>query len=129
MQTEEGLRPREETLNQALNDLQTDSSDIEACAVVSEDGLILAGSLPKWAEENHVAAISGAMFSMGNRTTAELKLGMLKRLMVEGENGNFIIINAGPHAVLMSIVHKNAKLGLIFFDLSKAAMKIEEILS
>lgn len=120
---------RSEKLNETLGHLQSSSGDIEACAVVSEDGLIIASSLPQSVEETHIAAMSAAMLSMGTRTAMELKRGELKRLFVEGENGYIILMHAGPHAVLMAITRKESKLGLIFLDLSRAAEKVREILS
>lgn len=120
---------RTEELNQVLYNLQASSGDIEACAIVSEDGLIIASSLPHSVEETHVAAMSAAMISMGSRTAMELNRGGLKRLFVEGENGYVVIMHAGPHAVLLAMARKEAKLGLIFLDLSRAAEKAKGILA
>ena len=120
---------KSEELNGALSNLQASSADVEACAVVSEDGLIIASSLPQGFEESHIAAMSAAMMSMGSRTAMELKRGNLQQLFVKGENGYVIIMYAGPHAVLLSMTRKEAKLGLIFLDMSRAAEEVAEILS
>ena len=120
---------RTEDLNKTLADLQASSNDVEACAVVSEDGLIIASSLPQNIEEVAVAAMSAAMLAMGGRTVAELKRGNLEQLYVKGDNGYVIIMHAGPHAVLLAMARKEAKLGLIFLDLSRAAQRVKEILS
>ena len=42
---------RSEDLNNILEKLRASSSDIEACAVVSEDGLMIASLLPQGHEE------------------------------------------------------------------------------
>ena len=42
---QEEFMSRTDELNAALSELQSGSADIEACAVVSEDGLIIASSL------------------------------------------------------------------------------------
>lgn len=119
---------RTDELNNALSNLQASSADIEACAVVSEDGLIIASSLPQGFEENHIAAMSAAMLSMGSRTASELKRGAIQQLFVKGENGYAIIMYAGPHAALLAMTRKEAKLGLIFLDMSRAAEEIKNIL-
>ncbi|GFO54354.1 hypothetical protein GMSM_13610 [Geomonas sp. Red276] len=119
---------RIEGLNNALNSLQASSSDIEACAIVSEDGLIIASLLPQGVEEERVAAMSAAMLSMGERIAIELKRGELEQLYVKGKNGYFIGMHAGEHAVLIALARKDAKLGLIFFDLNKAAETTKGIL-
>ncbi len=120
---------RTDELDNALSELQSSSADIEACAVVSEDGLIIASSLPQSVEESRVAAMSAVMLSMGTRTATELQRGNLQQIFVKGENGYIIIMNADPHSVLMAMTRKEAKLGLIFLDLSRAAEKVKQILS
>lgn len=119
---------RIEELNNALNNLQASSSDIEACAIVSEDGLIIASLLPQGIEEERVAAMSATMLSMGERISLELKRGELEQLYVKGKSGYFIGMHAGEHAVLIALARKDAKLGLIFFDLSRAADATKAVL-
>lgn len=120
---------RTDDLNTALANLQASSADVEACAVVSEDGLIIASSLPQSMEEDHIAAMSAVMLSMGGRTAQELQRGDLEQLYVKGKKGYVIISHAGAHASLVAITRKEAKLGLIFLDMSRAADEIASILS
>lgn len=120
---------RTESLNKVLGSLQASSSDIEACAVVSEDGLIIASSLPQGLEETQIAAMSAALLSIGSRTTAELKRGHLEQLFVKGGDGYVVIMHAGAHAVLLALARKEAKLGLIFLDTSRAADEVKKVLA
>ncbi len=120
---------RNELLKQALDSLQSASADIEGCAVVSEDGLIIASSLQQSMEEDHVAAMSAVMLSMGTRIANELKRGALEQLFVKGKDGYVILSNAGPNAMLVAITRPEAKLGLIFLDVSRTSKTLEEILS
>lgn len=115
-------------LNKILADLQASSSDVEACAVVSEDGLIIASSLPQDVEEARVAAMAAAMISMGERTSSELKRGKLEQLFVKGDNGYVINMHAGEYAVLLALTRAEAKLGLIFLDMKRAAEGIRDLL-
>lgn len=120
---------RTEALNTALNNLKASSGDVEACAVVSEDGLIIASALPQGLEETQIAAMSAALLAMGARTSTELKRGQLEQLFVRGSAGYVVLMQAGPHAVLLAMARKEAKLGLIFLDLSRAAEEVRKILS
>lgn len=120
---------RTESLNRSLRSLQSAAADIEASAVVSEDGLIIASALPQGVEEGRVAAMSAALLSMGTRTAHELRRGTLEQLFVRGDQGYTVIMNAGPHAVLLSLARKEAKLGLLFFELARASEEIKAILS
>ncbi|MBI4956380.1 MAG: roadblock/LC7 domain-containing protein [Myxococcales bacterium] len=120
---------RTTALNKSLSGLQASTADIEASAVVSEDGLIIASALPQGTEESRVAAMSAAMLSIGSRTTAELRRGKLQQLFVRGDAGYLILMHAGPHAVLLVMARADAKLGLIFFELQRAADEIRSILT
>jgi predicted regulator of Ras-like GTPase activity (Roadblock/LC7/MglB family) len=119
---------RIDDLNNALGELQASSGDVEACAVVSEDGLIMASLLPQGIEESRVAAMCAAMVSIGDRAVTELRRGRLDQLFIKGDNGYIITMHAGPHAVLVAIARKDTKLGLIFLDISRSAEKIRSIL-
>ena len=120
---------RTDKLNAALSNLQSSSSDIEASAVVTEDGLIIASSLPQGVEESRIAAMSAAMLSMGSRTNQELNRGQVKQMDVKGETGYVLIVSAGQHAVLLAMAKSEAKLGLIFLELGRTAEEIEKALS
>lgn len=120
---------RNEALNKALENLQASSSDIEACAIVSEDGLMIATLLPAAHDDGPIAAMSAAMMSIGTRASRELKRGELQQIFVKGENGYVVIMNAGPHAVLLALARKEAKLGLVFLDMSRAADEAKKILA
>lgn len=120
---------RTEALNAALASLQSSSADLEASAVVSEDGLIIASLLPQGVEEGQIAAMSAALLSMGARTAGELKRGTLEQLFVKGSRGYVVIMNAGPSAVLLVLARKEAKLGLVFLDASRASDEVRRVLA
>ena len=119
---------RTERLNNTLAALKGGTPDIAAAAVVSEDGLIIASLLPQGVEEGRVAAMSAAMLSIGARTTKDLARGELQQLLVKGKEGYVVLVHAGPHAVLMTLTTRDAKLGLIFFEMARSAETIAEIL-
>ena len=52
---------RSEMLNSILSDLNGSSADIEASAVLSTDGLMMASMLPGGMDEDRVDAMSDAM--------------------------------------------------------------------
>ncbi|MCC6129936.1 MAG: roadblock/LC7 domain-containing protein [Acidobacteria bacterium] len=120
---------RIDDLNHSLSELKASSGDIEACAVVAEDGLMMASSLPQGVEEARVAAMAAAMLTMSTRTMRELKRGNLKQLFLSGDDGYVVIMQAGPHAVLIALARKEAKLGLLFFDMARSSETIAKVLS
>lgn len=122
------MAKRTEALDSILQDLQASSADIEATAVVSADGLVIASALPAGVEEDRVAAMSAAMLSLGERTSTELGRGSLNQVFIKGAEGYVILMNAGADAVLTALARADAKLGLIFLDMERTAEEIENVI-
>ncbi len=119
---------RTERMIERLRDLQVSSPDIEAAAIVSVDGLSIASSLPQGVEEDRVSAMSAAMLSLGERIASELGRGMLDEVYVKGEKGYVILRAVGEEAVLTVLARQQAKLGLLFLDMRRAADEFAAIL-
>lgn len=120
-------RSRTESMVDRLRELQGTTPEIEASAVVSVDGLIIASSLPAGIEEDRVSAMSAAMLSLGERIASELGRGMLDQVYVRGAGGYVILMSVGDEAVLTTIVRKDAKLGLIFLDMRRSTDDLEQL--
>ena len=114
-------KSRTDLMVERLRDLQSTTPEIEASAVVSVDGLIMASALPTGVEEDRVSAMSAAMLSLGERISSELGRGMLDQVYVKGMQGYVILMSVGDEAVLTTLVRQNAKLGLIFLDMRRSA--------
>lgn len=120
-------RSRTERMIACLKDLQVGSPDIEASAVVSVDGLTMASSLPADVEEDRVSAMSAAMLSLGERIASELGRGNLDQVYIRGEGGFVILMSVGEEAVLTVLARSQAKLGLLFLDMKRAAEELTKI--
>jgi hypothetical protein len=117
-----------EELTHLLKDLEATTPDIEASAIVSVDGLMIASALPQDVEEDRVAAMSAAMLFLGERTATELTRGNLSEVYVKGENGYVLLMAAGEEAVLTALARKDAKLGLVFLDMKRAAEEVTALI-
>jgi len=122
------MASRTEMMVARLKDLQASTADIEASAVVSVDGLIMASSLPQDVEEDRVSAMSAAMLSLGERIAAELKRGELDQVFIRGTRGYVILMSVGEEAVLTALARSEAKLGLIFLDMKRAAEDLARLI-
>jgi predicted regulator of Ras-like GTPase activity (Roadblock/LC7/MglB family) len=120
-------KSRTERMVDQLRSLQINSQDIEASAVVSVDGLIMASALPAGMDEDRVSAMSAAMLSLGERIAGELGRGYLDQVYIKGENGFVILMSVGEEAVLTVLAQKDAKLGLIFLDMRRAVEELNRI--
>ncbi|GAB4505995.1 MAG: roadblock/LC7 domain-containing protein [Anaerolineales bacterium] len=121
-------RSRTELMVSRLRDLQASTPDIEASAVVSVDGLIMASALPADVEEDRVSAMSAAMLSLGERIASELGRGLLEQVYIRGAQGYVFLSAVGEDAVLTVLARKDAKLGLIFLDMRRAAEDLAKLL-
>ncbi|MGD2206455.1 MAG: roadblock/LC7 domain-containing protein [Anaerolineae bacterium] len=119
---------RTEQMVARLKDLQISTPDIEASAVVSVDGLIIASALPADVEEDRVSAMSAAMLSLGERIAGELGRGILDQVYIRGANGYVILTSVGEEAVLTVLADKDAKLGLVFLDMRRAAEDLSRLI-
>lgn len=119
---------RDDMLSSILSELNGTSADIEASAVISTDGLMIAAVLPQGMDEDRVGAMSAAMLSLGDRTANELGRGALEQVLIKGDNGFVLMTHAGDDAVVTVMAKPKAKLGLIFLDVKRAAENITQML-
>ncbi len=118
---------RIDELNKILRSLQAGTPDIEAAALISEDGLVIASVLPQQLEEIRIAGMSATLLSLGTRASAELGRGNLKQVIIRGDRGYIVMINASPGTLLLSLSTQDARLGLIFLEMERAAASIKNI--
>ena len=121
------MKSRNELMVNRLRDMQSASPDIEASAVVSVDGLTIASSLPAEVEEDRVSAMSAAMLSLGERIAGELGRGALEQVYIRGGQGYVILTSIGEEAVLTALARDQAKLGLIFLEMRRAAEELAKL--
>ncbi len=121
-------RARSERLVERLRELQRNTPDVEASALVSVDGLTIASALPSGVEEDRVSAMSAAMLSLGERIAGELGRGGLDQVYVKGAGGYVLLAAVGTEAVLTVMARSTAKLGLVFLEMRRAAEDLERLL-
>ena len=121
-------RARSEKLVERLQELQRNTPDVEASALVSVDGLTIASALPSGVEEDRVSAMSAAMLSLGERIAGELGRGGLDQVYVKGAGGYVLLTAVGTDAVLTVLARSTTKLGLVFLEMRRAAEDLERML-
>lgn len=119
---------RSEKLVERLRELQRNTPDVEASALVSVDGLTIASALPSGVEEDRVSAMSAAMLSLGERIAGELGRGGLDQVYIKGTGGYILLAAVGTEAVLTVMARPTAKLGLVFLEMRRAAEDMERML-
>ena len=62
------------------------------------------------------------------RAARELARGTLERVLLQGERGYVIMSSSGTEAVLTVLAKQNAKLGLLFLDIKRAAESLSKLI-
>ena len=119
---------RTEDLNRILRSVQAGTPEIEASALISEDGLLIASALPQHIDEMRVGGMSSTLLSLGQRAATELQRGQLEQVLIRGKDGYVVMVGAASGTMLLVLATHDAKLGLIFLDMSKAVKDISKIL-
>lgn len=122
-------KSRSEMMVDRLRELQGNTPDVEASAVVSVDGLIMASSLPAGVEDDRVSAMSAAMLSLGERISGELGRGSLDEVYIHGNDGYVLLMAAGNEAVLTVLAREQAKLGLVLLEMRRASSDIGRLVT
>ena len=115
---------RDNQITSILGELNNSSAEIEASAVISMDGLMMASLLPPGLEEDRIGAMTAAILALSARAAAELERGELEQVLVKGHAGYAMLTRAGTEAVLAVLTRSGAKLGLVFLDVRRAAEKL-----
>ena len=118
---------RTEKMVDRLRQLQQ-TEGVEAAAVVSVDGLIMASALPASIEEDRVAAMSAALLSLGDRIATELGRGTLEQVYIKGSKGYVILMAIGEEAVLTVLALEKTAPGLVFLDMKRAAAELDKLI-
>lgn len=119
---------RLDDLTKILKGLQNRSPGIEASALISEDGLIIASALSSDLDDTRVGGMTATLLSLGTRASAELHRGEVREVIVRGDNGYAVMVSAGTGTLLLVLTTEDTKLGLIFFDMREAIKGIGKVL-
>lgn len=119
---------RADRIQEALQRLVTGTPDITGCALVSDDGLIIGSALPAEAEEDSVGGMASILLSLGSRAALELALGDLSQVLIRADKGNCLMVKAGDGGLLLVMMTRSAKLGLVFLDVKRAAKTLADLI-
>ncbi len=119
---------RTEQINRILRSLPAGTPDIEASALISEDGLMIASALPQHIEEDRIAGMSSTLMSLGTRAALELERSGLEQVLIRGATGYAVMMSAASGTMLLVLATRSAKLGLLFLDMDRATREIARVL-
>ncbi len=110
-----------ERISKRLDRLRDMSADIDALALVSIEGLVIARSGQGELDDERIGAMSAAMLALGERIADELERGKLDQIVIKGHAGIALLMTLDENAVLCALTADEAKLGLLTLDLRRIA--------
>ena len=119
---------RASALRSVLRELNSSSADIEASACISSDGYTIASVLGQGTDPDRFGAMCASLLALAQRAAQEIQRGNLKLVLVEGEQGVMLLVQAGADAILAVAAKPGKNLGMIFLDSRKIAQKLLGVL-
>lgn len=116
-------------INQALRRLKGGTPDIIGGAVITIDGLVIASELPGKIDEDLIGGMTASMLGVGERISAELMRSEMQQVYVRSPEGYVLVNEVGNNAALITLVSRNARLGLILLEVKRCVAELETMLS
>jgi predicted regulator of Ras-like GTPase activity (Roadblock/LC7/MglB family) len=120
---------RDKLLRPVLRTLNGVSPDIEASAVITSDGLTIAAVMSDGVDRDRFGAMCASLLALADRAAQEISRGQLKQVLVEGERGTMLLVQAGNDTVLAVASRPTQNLGMVFLEARRAALKVQETLA
>jgi hypothetical protein len=126
---------RVQVLEDILRRLHQSVGGLHGTVVVSIEGFVVAAysgegrsrtSNP--VDSPQIAAMAAAIIALGERVLGRLARGELDRILLDGSEGGIIVVPAGPEAALAAMVNKDAKLGLVMYELRRSSREVHRVL-
>ncbi len=124
------MASKKERLEQILSDLADSlGSDLLGTLIATPDGqvvvsLILKGSL----DSRKLAAMAAAVVGTSERLSSLLETGDFEDVLIRCEKENILARKAGKRAILVSVVKKDANIGLLNIEIEDATERIISVL-
>ncbi len=113
-------------LSEILRKLEQDS-EVDGSALVSGRGQLMVAALHKGVDDKAVSAMAAALVSIGSRVGAALGSGEPNNIVIEGTNKT-VIVRKISEVALIATAPRDAKIGLIDFEMDKAVSEINQVL-
>ena len=120
---------KSDLLADVLSELLQESADIVGAGVIGTDGLVYSANVPfKGMEEDMVGASAAAAYGLSKRGVQQLHRGEFTRTLIQGSEGNIIIIGLNAETLLVVLTPDAINLGMAFAEVRDAATQLQEIL-
>lgn len=92
------------------------SDCVSSCALVSYDGQVLASVLAEGVDVDRFGAMCASLLALSSRAAQEVERGVLRQIILDGENGPVLLTRAGARGVLAVAADPTRSLGKLILD-------------
>lgn len=123
------IKSNYEKIEHYLKQLIRNIPEINAAAIISDEGLPVVSVLPSGLDENRVAALTAIISTISIKSIREMRLGSFRDAHIKGKEGYLFIFSVGKNAVLYVSTTKEIshRFGLILLECSQICEKISKI--
>ncbi|MFX1294771.1 MAG: roadblock/LC7 domain-containing protein [Promethearchaeota archaeon] len=103
-------------------------TELEACAVVSKEGMRIACAVGAELDADVYSAASAALVNLGETTLKQLRHGTLKEIIVRGDDGYTILTSAGEYHMIVGSCKNMSRMGYYLALLHRFSNKTAQIM-
>jgi uncharacterized protein len=112
-----------------ISELRSLSGDIESCAVVGPDGMVLYSTHPEGVDRERSQAMLSALIGLSERVAREEGKGSAAQVRVKTGTGHFLLVRLDNGGALAATAGPDARVGLVLYDMRNARPGIEKAIS
>ncbi len=124
----EGSASGREGLERVIEDLQTLSEEIATAAVLSEDGELMASTLPSGVDRERYAAMLAALADLAGKTARENGRDRFAQARIREEAGSVLLVGLEAGGTLAATTDPDARVGLVLYDMRNVRRELEQVL-
>ena len=117
----------DDQLSLLLSSLFNNVDGVKSAAIVSKEGLIVHSILEEDISDLNLAAMTATILSVAERVLIELKSGSLDVCILQGDDGNFAVMEAGNDLILALCLDIDARMDTCFMEMRKTSNAIKNI--
>ncbi len=119
---------RSEEIQRSLEKLKASSLEIEAVALVSQEGFIIASLLPETIDEERISVLSINFQNLAERYSSELGKGQPRRFFIQTDYGYIVVMDIGLDTYLTVMSNRFGRPGLLLLDMKRTAEELQALL-
>jgi predicted regulator of Ras-like GTPase activity (Roadblock/LC7/MglB family) len=105
------------------------AGNVDGSVITSREGLLMASRVPPEVDDRIISSLFSSVAAAAETAFVEMGRGAVDRIVLSAEEGQVIIVPAGPKAVLGALVRRGVpNLGLILMEMETVSKKISEII-